>query len=386
MTALDVEGLLGVKARIDRFLAGTEDLTGLGLYGLLEQCTPLLRFHTIMRAGNRNRQRNGLQQSYGDHNRLLLLGLDMLEEGNLDWYLSRIERPGEVSTADIEECLALVRGLRLGREARVSLWLGAALHDYGILAAREGDLDVENAVPLGAPILDTLCGAPFRGLVEFAIRNHDFIKNIFSGAVPVSFIARQVGALAPALRGPALASLGMIQVAGAASLGEGRLSQTRIEICRRCFDDRALADSSVETRLARLVSGEAMDVPAASRENAATWIERPAAESTGHVVRFLESVLLHGWERTRTMVCGMAGPLAAADALRSVLRAVADRWAADCPDHEHIVFADGLEEGLRTLLAEADWSSGCKHVALDWVRRTERVLLLNGSRGLILRG
>ena len=54
------------------------DLTGLELYYALERSTPLLQFHAILRDGPQNRDGSGLQQSYGDHNRLLMLGLDKL--------------------------------------------------------------------------------------------------------------------------------------------------------------------------------------------------------------------------------------------------------------------------------------------------------------------
>jgi hypothetical protein len=53
--------------------------------------TPLLGYHTILRDGPRNRSRDGLQQSYGDHNRLLMLGLDRLLAGDVEWYEDRLD-------------------------------------------------------------------------------------------------------------------------------------------------------------------------------------------------------------------------------------------------------------------------------------------------------
>ena len=66
------------------------------------------------------------------------------------------------------------------------------LHDFGMFQPIQRGLDVENAMPLCRPILDALCPPSLRPLVEFGIRNHDFIKDVFSGEVPATFVARQV--------------------------------------------------------------------------------------------------------------------------------------------------------------------------------------------------
>lgn len=60
---------------LDCFERGRRPLSGLQLYYFLEAATPLLEFHTMLRPGPQNRMRSVLAQSYGDHNRLLLLGL-----------------------------------------------------------------------------------------------------------------------------------------------------------------------------------------------------------------------------------------------------------------------------------------------------------------------
>src|SRR6185503_1220912 len=100
-----------VRARIDAFLAGSLPLTGVDLYLLLERASPLIELHTIIRPGPQNRTRSGLQQSYGDHNRLLLLGLDALAGGDLEWYRGRLEREGEISDAEFLDGFAAVRAL-----------------------------------------------------------------------------------------------------------------------------------------------------------------------------------------------------------------------------------------------------------------------------------
>src|SRR5437879_6229503 len=63
---------------VDGFLRRARSLTGLELYYEIERATPLMGFHAMIRKGPQNRMRSGLQQSYGDHNRLLMLALDKL--------------------------------------------------------------------------------------------------------------------------------------------------------------------------------------------------------------------------------------------------------------------------------------------------------------------
>jgi hypothetical protein len=284
---------------VDGFVATAAPLTGLELYHLLEGATPLLQFHTIFRSGIWNRYRNGLQQSYGDHNRLLLLGIDRLVEGDVEWYLSRLATPGEASRADLARCIERVRGLDLGRDVLACLWIAAALHDYGMLSGRQGGLDVEDGVALAAPVIDTLCAGPLQELARFAVRHHDYVKDVFAGGVPVGFIASDRDRLAAALRRPAVAALGIIQVAGAASLGEGRLSRRRLDIADRCFDGSALADDSSETRLARLLGDGAVDVPAEARAAAADRLGALTAGTRDRLIALLARVPLHRWERLR---------------------------------------------------------------------------------------
>ena len=381
MRGLDERELAPTKARTEAFLTGTAPLTGLELYHSLEQGTELIRFHTILRQGRGNRCRNGLQQSYGEHNRLLLLGLDMLEAADLAWYLSRLERPGEVTAAEIEDCFARVRALRLSNDTRLALWVAAAMHDFGMFQPTQRGLDVENAIPLCRPILDALCAPSLRPLVEFAIRNHDFIKDVFSGEVPATFVAQQMAWLPPALRPTALASLGMIQVAGAASLGEGRLSRARIEICRRCFDGTVVADLSVETRLARLLADDGFAISEPSRQAASTWLEGLEPEVRERVVSFLDTVLLHGWHRVRDT----AGEAArTAGILEGLLYGIAECWARESPRPEHVVLEEHVGGRLREHLGDSSGSSRPRQIPLDRLRRHERVELLNGARALVL--
>jgi hypothetical protein len=240
--------------------------------------------------------RSGLQQSYGDHNRLLLLGLDRLLEGDLEWYRTRLERPAAVDDAQLTACLDSVRELGLGASELIALWTGAALHDCGMLTGQAPRVDVEDGVEIARDVINALCPSHVRPLAFFAVRNHDYVKDVFRGEVPVRFLVDQLEALAPELRPIAVVVLGMIQVAGAASLGEGRLSAFRVSIFERCAAGTVFDDPSSTTRLARMLAPglDSTDPPdpAAAYEVLATVGERRRAWT-----RFLEAVPVHRWHR-----------------------------------------------------------------------------------------
>jgi hypothetical protein len=364
LRALGRTPLADVRARIDACLTGATPLTGLDLYLLLERATPLIELHTILRPGSGNRTRSGLQQSYGDHNRLLLLGLDALENADLDWYRSRLERPGEISDGELLDCFARVRTLGLTPPVKVALWLAAALHDYGRLAGAGTGLDVEDGVELSRELLHALCPVELRAVAAFVIRNHDYVKDVFMGEVPVGFVARQIDALAPSSREVALAALGLVQVAGAASLGEGRLHRFRLEIFRCCVDGRALADPSAGT-LARLFDPPWLEVPPATRD------EREATiDAHGEPLRhFLERIPLHGWHRSR-LRSGLPpeGKLA-------LVKALAERFLGEFADHQHVVIGELVE-------CEFDARSGA---ARAWPRCTS-VEFRNGTKAMVVGG
>jgi hypothetical protein len=310
-----------VRERIDAYLGGVEELTGLELYYELERVTSLLTFHTMLRDGPRNRAHSGLQQSYGDHNRLLMLGLDKLVEGDLDWYRARTDPIDPVADVGLQRCFDAVAAVDLSREVSVALWLAAALHDCGMLCGRGAYVDVEDGVVLSRPILDALCPASLVDLATFVLHHHDYIKGVFLGEVPVTIVADELATLPPDQRGPALAGLGCVQVAGAASLGQGRLGPQRVEIFERCFDGTALDDRSLSTRAARLLGADAPVDPALGV--------------------FLEAAAVHGWQRVTT-------DLAPAERAAR-LTAIADRWAASGADH--VVFAQGVPCRVETAMS-----------------------------------
>jgi hypothetical protein len=320
-----------LTALIESYLEGRRPLTGLQLYYALEAATPLLQFHTMLRLGPRNLDANGLQQSYGDHNRLLLLGLDKLVEGDLDWYRARLDGAGDVSDDDLRECFAGVAALGASPAALVALWLGAGLHDCGMLGGRGSYVDVEDGIVLAAGVLDGLCPPDVVGVARFALRHHDYIKDRFTGEVPVAAIADDLAVLDAAQRRLALGVLGMIQVAGAASLGTGRLSAFRIAIFRRCTAGDALDGHQPEERLARLLGdGDVVDVGERIHEASvlldARGSDRPA------LVALLDTIPVHGWHH-------VAAPSSSAERVEMLLD-VAEHLAAEPADR--VVLAPSL--------------------------------------------
>ena len=198
----------------------------------------------MLREGPQNCDRNGLQQSYGDHNRLLMLGLDKLLAGDLEWYRGRLDSDDPVAEADLVEVLHRAGRLDLTRDLMVALWLAGSLHDCGMLAGRGAVVDVEDGVVIGGDVIDALCPGDLVQLATFALRHHDYIKDVFLGEVPAALVADELDTLDDTLRPVALAVLGLVQVAGAASLGIGRLTAFRSRIFHGCIDGTTLDDRS----------------------------------------------------------------------------------------------------------------------------------------------
>lgn len=311
-------------ALVDDYLAGRRALTGLDLYYELERVTPLLEFHRMMRAGERNRAHNGLQQSYGDHNRLLMLGLDRLLAGDVDWYRARLDGSGDLSVDVLRSCLDRASALDPPRDVLLALWLAAAMHDCGMLCGHGAYVDVEDGIVLSRDVIEALCPAPLRALSTCVLRHHDYIKGVFLGEVPASIVADDVEALTPALRPIAMAGLGLVQVAGAASLGEGRLGAFRVGIFDRCLAGDALGDRGVLTRVARLLSATAQVAPPAT-DTASRALDALPTGSADAVVRLAERTPVHAWQRvTRSM---------GVEARASLLVEIADRWRGSGTDH-----------------------------------------------------
>jgi hypothetical protein len=176
-------------------------------------------------------------------------------------------------------------------------------------------VDVEDGVVLSRPIIEALAPPPLVDLATVVLHHHDYVKGVFLGEVPAALVADDVATLPPEQRALALVGLGCVQVAGAASLGEGRLGALRVEIFDRCCDGTALDDRSTSTRLARLL-GE-------------------AARPDPTLDRFLESAAVHAWQRVTADLAPTERAARLAD--------VASQWAASGADH--VVFGADDDDG-----------------------------------------
>jgi hypothetical protein len=336
-----------LTSRVAAFRAGDCALNGLDLYYELERATPLLDFHTILRLGPKNLGSDGLQQSYGDHNRLLMLGLDRMVDADLDWYCSRLDGAGDVDATDLAACFDAVGTLGLGRDELVALWLAGALHDCGMLCGRGAYVDVEDGVVLSHDVIEELCPDALRDLAYFVLHNHDYIKDVFLGEMPAAPVRRELEALDPELQPTALAALGIVQVAGAASLGPGRLGRFRVEIFRRCVDGTALDDCSRATRIERLLSPEPEQLVAhASPATDDDALAPFPADRRDALARFLDAVPVHGWQRAHE-----GEP---SGERRPALLALASQWEATGADR--IVVARDADAGTHVETA----LSGCR--------------------------
>jgi hypothetical protein len=99
-----------------------------------------------------------------------------------------------VDDARLTACFDAVRSLGLGARELIALWIGAAVHDYGMLTGWTPRADVEDGVEIARDVIDTLCPSHVRPLAFFAVRNHDCVKDVFSGEVRVRFLVDQLAA------------------------------------------------------------------------------------------------------------------------------------------------------------------------------------------------
>lgn len=305
-----------IDAVVAGYRADPQSLAGgLDLYYALERTTSLLEFHTMLRLGARNRTVDGMQQSYGDHNRLLMWALDRLLAGDVAWLRAHVTAGETIDEESLRSCAATAAALELGCDERLALWLGAALHDCGMLRSPDAHIDVEDGLVIARALLDRYCPTVTRAVATFALRHHDYIKDACLGEAPVGFIAADLERVDEALRPLALAALGLIQVAGAASLGQGRLSNFRLDIFHACVAGTALDDGSRELRLARLLA-PAPDAGSAGNTTPSVADARVArecldADARSELDDLLDNVFVHGWhpfvrsappaERVRTL-------------------------------------------------------------------------------------
>jgi hypothetical protein len=334
--------LARLNAQATAYVAGDARLSGLTVCHGLEQSTPLLLLNLITRSGARNRLSTGLQQTYGDHTRMLAYGIDQLLAGETAWLYGRVWPGSGVSEADVARCVEAIAALHIDRTQRLALWVAASLHDYGKLYGRRNGLDPEDGVALVAPIVAAI--EPIRELadvVTFAVRNHDLIESVTTGGTPASFVAEQLRRLPAAQRQLAMAFLGVIQLAGAASLGMGRIVASKVEIFEQCLSGDIVADESPQRRASALCSaalrGDHHFVTVAD--------EIRATELDSQTRDFLGRVVLHGWEDVRHDLWSKRGAEAFAE-LNAILVGLAGIMAAQAPDGRHLVIDDSAAERL----------------------------------------
>jgi len=369
----DGHAVAEARRRLDAFVAGRETLTAIEFYGLVEAATPLLLFHTLPRAGARNRLHCGLQQSYGDHTRLLLLGFDAFDRRDLPWVLTRRwGNPTDATPEMLGSCIDAYHALGFTPADKAVAWVAASLHDYGKLNRRGFGLDAEDAEPLAHPLLAQLCDPALLEPIVFAIRNHDLIEHVVTGATSAAFIADQIDALPASLRGKAVGMLAMIQLVGAASLGEGRITSRKIDIFKACLDRSIIGDTSAQARLGRMLEGEQVVADAGATSRARALIQSLPEGRRARITAILDHALLHDWDAQRDeILAGRAYSEAMhAPIVLNVLEHASKAWeAAGRP--LHVVFDDPA--------ALADPATP------GWASDAATIELLNGSRALLLR-
>ena len=121
------------------------------------------QFHTMLRLGRAGTGTpNGLQQSYGDHNRLApRSALDTARRAAMSsWYrsLDSMAAGGRHGRRPPRVLRRAWPTSALTPSVLVALWLGAALHDCGMLGGRGSYVDVEDGVVLAAEVID--CALP----------------------------------------------------------------------------------------------------------------------------------------------------------------------------------------------------------------------------------
>ncbi|MCA2215047.1 hypothetical protein [Jidongwangia harbinensis] len=343
------------------YLAGDRPLSGLAVCHALEQSTPLLLLNLIIRSGARNRLDSGLQQTYADHTRTLAYGIDQLLAGETAWLCGRIWPSSGVSEADVARCGELGAKLDIDRRQRFGLWLAASLHDYGKLYGRRNGLDPEDGVAMVAPLLARIDAVgDLTELILFAVRNHDVIEAVTTGSTPAAFIGEQLRALPADRRDLAMAFLGIIQFAGAASLGMGRIVPSKVEIFEQCLSGEIIADESAERRAGALCS--------ATRRADHHFVTVHGARRTAVVDdpqtrAFLTRVVLQGWEELREEVWSrQPGGGDSFAELAALLDGLAGLMAAEAPGGRHLVIddsaleklADGADQGLKAVVTSYD--------------------------------
>lgn len=318
-----MKSIIGLKRKIEAYINDQEDLSALEFYRVLEDGSYLSLFHLIERKRVRNRLNNMLQQTYGDHNKLFALGMDMLQENNVEWFYTRV-KPGDPISH--EEVSKIVTQYNVStKEEEIALWCALTFHDYGKLLGKKYGLDAEDSEFLAEPIVELINDPVHFKYVKFLIRNHDSIEYVFNGETPVKALLQELHEIDSKLHKDAFKMLGLIQFVGAASLGEGRITKRKADILNNCHLDYLNSNTSTQHRLQRLLYGEVInwDTPLKKDEMTACL---ESATNTGQLQAFLDQVQLRNWDAIVERVEQVSAEDQIRPRLLKVLELFSDIW------------------------------------------------------------
>jgi hypothetical protein len=130
--------------------------------------------------------------------------------------------------------------------------------------------------------------------------------------------------------------LGIIQLAGAASLGEGRLTSWKIGIFQGLVDGTLVSDTSRSCRLGRLLFGAQLAIDDEKRRYVADILDDLDFEDRTCIEEFLTNVVLHQWSKFRDAVMEHSSGREAIDAAWRSIRYLATAWRNHGKYCEHI--------------------------------------------------
>jgi hypothetical protein len=373
-------GLANLKKRVDEYIAGQRELTAMEFYLAFEQASALMLFHAFPRAGERNRHANGLQQTYGDHIRLMMLGFDMLDRSDIGWLMERRWRnPIDVEQPQFEDSIKRYHDLNLSRSEPVAIWTASALHDYAKIYRRGYGLDAEDAVPLCDKLIEVLSPDGMVEFIRYGIRNHDLIEHTVTGDTPARFIKEPIETLPEGVRTRALPMLALIQHIGAASLGDGRISKSKLDIYNACLSGDIVADESVEARLGRFLFGPQAVPDASAKARAGAVLAGLNAADRTLLTKLLDGTPVLGWNNVREAILADEDDdeSKAVPRLVKTLLLVGRSWSEQSTRPSHVVLARPQE------LAKCTRPGSDNGARLK--NEDKATQLLNGASALILR-
>lgn len=195
-------------------------------YRKIEFASPLFLLNAIQRSGVRNELNGSIQQSYAHHIRILMRGLDALRLRDKSWFKCRYVGSEEIDPA-LEE-LFLFSSLFRDIDLLIGIFIGAAFHDVGKLLGARYDLDARPGILLVEKLLRNQ-SRTVAAVAKFIIEKHDEIEHVLTGESPKESILDHEACALYDLQSQLIPILTFIQIAGEASLGEGRLSDERIQ-------------------------------------------------------------------------------------------------------------------------------------------------------------